>query len=176
MFSEHYKLLSIIFSYPEDEQLLRESVQKLAKISKNIQELGDLAEFIERSELSAIQEEYVHAFELQPLCAPYVSHHIYGESYKKGEYMIFLNEMYRSNSFTPTVNDLPDHIAVVSEFLSFLRDGRREFISSIMPGLEKMKKTVEETDTPYRQAVLLFYKLCFAELSELKEVIECSTC
>ena len=176
MLYEHYKLLSVIFSYPEEEHILKEAVERLSKISDGIQEIDDLNEFVMNSEITAIQEEYVNAFELQPLCAPYISHHIYGESYKKGEYMIFLKEIYRKSSFIPSVNELPDHIAVVSEFLSFLTDGRRKFLSCIMPGLEKMKKTVEETDTPYRQAVLLFYKLCSAELFEFEEVIECSTC
>ncbi len=176
MFSEHYKLLSIIFSYPEDEKLLRESCGKLVKLSKGVQDLNELEEFVRGSPISAIQEEYVTTFELQPVCAPYIAHHIYGESYKKGEYMIFLKEVYRQNSFIPSINDLPDHVAIVSEFLSVFSKDRAEFIRNIMPGVEKMKETVESEKTPYRQAVLLFHKLCSLEISEVEEVIECSIC
>ena len=176
MFSEHYKLLSVIFSYPDDEKLLKESSEKLYRISLDIHRLDDFMEFIRGSSLSAIQEEYVSTFELQPLCAPYISHHIYGESYKKGEYMVFLKEIYRNHSFEYTINELPDHIAVISEFLSVLDRNRSEFISRIMPGLIKMSEKVENKNTSYKEPVQLLYKLCSSELSEFeKEVVECST-
>ncbi len=176
MFSEHYKLLSIIFGYPEDERVLKESCEKLVKISGGIYELDEFAEFIENSSLPQIQEGYVSSFELQPLCVPYIAHHIFGESYRKGEYMVFLKDIYRRNSFVPSINELPDHIAVVSEFLSVLKNGRREFLSAIMPGVEKMVDSIEGKEFPYRQAVLLFHRLCSDEFSKFEEVIECSTC
>ncbi len=176
MFPEHYRLLSIIFSYPEDEGILKESCRKLVEISNGIQELDELAEFIENSPLSQIQEEYVSSFELQPVCIPYIAHHIFGESYKKGEYMVFLREMYRQNSFVPSINELPDHIAVVSEFLSIMGNGREKFLAAVMPGIEKMAESIEDKEFHYRQAVLLFHRLCSAEFSKSEEVIECSTC
>jgi len=176
MFFEHYKLLSIIFSYPEDEKLITESSEKLGELSEELQKIDEFAEFITSSSLAEIQEVYVETFDLQPIIIPYISHHIFGESYRKGEYMVRLNEIYRQNSFVPSVNELPDHIAVVSEFLSILRENRNEFISTVMSGIKKMVENIEEKNTPYKQPVLLFYRLCSIEFSEFEEVIECSTC
>ena len=171
-----YKLISILLQYPRDISVVRQAARKLyelvrnaedMKIAKLKEELGDFTQFLENSHLWAVQEEYVNTFDLFPLCPPYVSHHVYGESYRKGEYMVRLIEIYRRYGFdVPEAlkNELPDHISVVTGFLAVLdRDARREFTELVMNGLKKMADAVRNKDTPYKPLILLTYALCLLD-------------
>lgn len=174
--SEGYKLLSILLRYPMDVSKVRQAARRLYELVTNTEdlkiaelkgELEDFIQFLESSHLWAIQEEYVKAFDLFPLCPPYLSHHIYGESYRKGEYMVRLKEIYREHGFEMPENlknELPDHIAVITGFLGTLEQkDRRDFIGFIINGLKKMADAVRNKDTPYRFPILLTYTLVLLE-------------
>jgi len=169
--AECYRLLSTLFQYPRDPRdisELKKSVERLSYLINEIyteQLLDEFAEFLNTSELWEVQEEYVRTFDIFPLCPPYISHYLYGESYKKGEYMVKLKEIYRIHGFEVPKNELPDHISVIMDFLSYLgREDRKEFIVNfVIDGLNKMRRKVEKKDTPYRQPILLSYILCISD-------------
>ncbi len=174
--SKCYKLLSTLLQYPRDVSEARQAAKELYGLVEAIrdhrlervkEELDGFIRFLEDSDLREVQEEYVATFDLFPLCPPYLSHHLYGESYRKGEYMVGLKEIYREYGFeVPETlkGELPDHISVVTGFLGFLEQSdRRDFIQFIMKGLNKMADSVRDKDTPYRALVLLTHALCLLD-------------
>jgi nitrate reductase delta subunit len=176
--SKCYKLLSTLLQYPRDIGEMRKASKELYGLVKGIEGLDmeetkgleQFVRFLEGSHLWTVQEEYVNTFDLFPLCPPYISHHIYGESYRKGEYMVRLIEIYREYGFeVPETlkSELPDHISVITQFLGFLElNDRRdyiEFIEFIITGLKKMADAVRDKDTPYRPLILLIYTLCLLD-------------
>jgi len=184
-YEEAYRIISEFLRYPEDRDQLLLNLETLKKIScESNLDIQEFSEFIENRPISEMEEEYVRIFDMFPLCAPYISHHLFGESYKKGEFMVRLKETYRMYNYELPSNELPDHIYIILDFMSVLdREDRIQFLySGIFEGLKKMQETIKEKKTPYRLLFDLIYFLCLTEIGEMdenadseKEVVNCST-
>jgi len=174
-----YYLLSKLLDYPTDMIEIKEDVKELLNIlndddtnNTEIEVLEEFLEFVNSSSLEEMEEEYIRAFDILPLIPPYISHHIYGESYKKGEYMVLLKEIYNNFNFKTEKRELPDHISIVMEFLSILdKEDRIGFIDYVIDGLKKMNEVAKRKETPYSALIILSYELC---MKELEGVIKCS--
>lgn len=178
--AETYRALSLAFSYPWDKD---ELLLALARIDAHIEETGKreilagLTEFIVRTELAGIQEEYSTTFDLSPACAPYVGHHLHGDNHKKGEFMIRVKGIYRAQGYQPPEDELPDHLSVLFSFAAHLsRTGadaaRREFLSAhVLSGMNKMRESIKsKPDIHWKDMITAACVLCTADC---EEVISC---
>ncbi|HLC23085.1 MAG TPA: hypothetical protein VJL08_01390, partial [Dehalococcoidia bacterium] len=52
--------------------------------------------FLAQTHPGQVQEVYTNAFDLQPVCYPYVGYQLFGESYKRGMFLVKLQEEYRA--------------------------------------------------------------------------------
>lgn len=117
--------------------------------------LQTFAGFVARTPLAQLEELYTATFDLQVVCYPYVGYQLYGESYKRGAFMVALKEHYRAAGFMPETefgNELPDHLAVVLRFLSLAEDEtvRRSLLAeSVVPALRKMVQAFGDGGNPY---------------------------
>jgi nitrate reductase molybdenum cofactor assembly chaperone NarJ/NarW len=175
--TEPYRALSQAFTYPWDKD---ELLLALARIDTHIEQTGKgvplagLTEFIARTDLAGIQEEYVTTFDLSPACAPYVGHHLYGDTHKKGEYMICIKGIYREHGYIPPGDELPDHLSVIFEFMGHLAwkgadAARREIISAhVLAGLDKMREAVKsKSDMHWKDLITAACALCAADCEEV---------
>ncbi len=103
-----------------------------------------------------MEELYTNTFDLQAVCHPYIGHHLFGESYKRGTFMAKLVEGYGAFGYTPG-QELPDHISVALQFLSLGPEargsefGRGLLTEGMQPALEKMAQSMEsQAGNPYR--------------------------
>lgn len=172
-FSECYSIMAKLLEYPRRQSNTLSLAERLRKKLDSIGVKNNLSEFIhfvENSDLGAVQEEYVRTFDLSPICYPYLSHHIFGESYKRGEYMVELKEIYRSLGYSPPEGELPDHIAVVMDFLSRIaEENRRDFlVKYVTLGVSRMAKVTGMEDTPYAHVVEACNNLCSTDVKEVK--------
>lgn len=145
--AETYTFLSRITEYPEKKGVLQAGSEA---VNRSFQEQGipyslaPFAEFVACSTLAALQEDYVATFDFSPAVALYLGHHLHGDNQKKALYLIRIKEEFRRYGFTPSSNELPDHLPLVLGFLSHLarleEDGvRRAFISDcVLPGIERL--------------------------------------
>ncbi|BCS52457.1 nitrate reductase molybdenum cofactor assembly chaperone [Geobacter sp. SVR] len=171
---ESYRHLTILFDYPQDKVGLLASAEALAGCLAANHPQADIAPFVEylrASELGELQEEYVRTFDFNPLCAPYLSHHLYGDNNKKGAFMIRLKELYRQHAFTPRTCELPDHVAILFDCAAHLvakgeidmcRDLVKTFVSE---GLGTMHTAAADKDDlhwryPIAAAVILSEAEC----------------
>lgn len=96
-----------------------------------------------RRTLEQMQELFTGTFDMQPVCAPYVGCHLFGESYKRGAFMAQLNAAYHAFGYSAG-QELPDHLSVILRFLSLDSINRQgEFCQVLLqegvaPALEKM--------------------------------------
>ena len=134
---------------------------------------GAFADFVDASPLATLQEEYVGTFDFNPATAPYLGHHLFGDNQKKGGYMIGLKQEYGRYGFTPTGNELPDHLSVVLGFLAHMAreesDGaRRTFIAeSVLPGMERLSAVfADRQDVPWKPVIEAARLLCAADCKE----------
>lgn len=175
--AETYASLSRMLDYPVGKEGLTKDA---AVVSAFLEEQGlecaiaSFAAFVAASPLAEVQEQYVATFDFNPVTAPYLGHHLFGDNQQKGGYMIGLKQEYLRHGFTPTGNELPDHLPMVLAFLAHLarenRDKTRQpFIAeSVLPGLERLCKVfADRRDCPWKPLVDAMRLLCAADGKEV---------
>lgn len=150
-----FALFSRLTRYPEEE-LAEVAARGRALLQGNhpdaAADLGLFAAFGCQTPATRLGEIYTAAFDLHPLCAPYVGHHLFGESRERTLFLVRLREIYREHGHRPGP-ELPDHLAEVLDFLA-RNPGTPEaevlVVDGLLPALEKMIAGLEgETEHPY---------------------------
>lgn len=104
-----------------------------------------------------LEEVYTATFDVQVLCYPYVGYQLFGESYKRGEFMAVLREKYRGSGFSEG-KELPDHLPVLLRFIAGLEDPLERKIlieDGLIPAVGKMLGAFREgSENPYRHLLL----------------------
>ncbi len=113
-----------------------------------------------------VEEIYTSAFDLQALCCPYVGHHLYGDNYKRSQFMAQLNQGYHARGFSGGC-ELPDHVVVI---LRFLACGHADefslalFNEGLIPAVGSMVKAFDAGKThPYGALLSSLYMLLQTE-------------
>ena len=145
-----YHLLSALLEYPSPGLVdsARECAGLLApqspEAAAQIERFLALTEDIPPGRL---EEIYTGTFDINPTCTIYAGYQLFGESYKRGEFLVRLKEKYRQRGFFAG-NELADHLAVLLQFLGRLDPGEtlaRELIEDcLVPALEKMNGSFPE--------------------------------
>ena len=132
--------------------------------------LEPFGRFVESSALARIQEEYVATFDFNPAVALYLGHHLFGDNREKGAYLIRLKQEFGRHGYTPSGNELPDHLPLVLGFLAYLArnagdEVRRSFISEgVLPGVERLGAAFSgRRDSPWKAVVEAARLLCAAD-------------
>lgn len=102
--------------------------------------------------LSDLQELYTRTFDLNPVCALEVGYHLFGENYKRGEFLANLRETEAPFDLGQEYQ-LPDYLPVLLRLLTRLDDEelRSSLISHCMvPAIEKMMSSFKDTENLYR--------------------------
>ena len=175
--ADAYAYLARILEYPTDKQELLQAAAVVSTVLDDHCSCGAIesfAAFIAASTQAALQEEYVATFDFNPAAAPYLGHHLYGDNQKKGGYMIRLKQEFIRYDFIPPGSELPDHLAVVLDFLAHLasqegHDARRQFIASyVLPGLQKFNAGFAACrPSPWQSVVNAAEVLCTADSKEV---------
>jgi nitrate reductase molybdenum cofactor assembly chaperone NarJ/NarW len=129
------------------------------------QALAKFAEKLKALSLSEQEELYTRTLDLSPLSAPYVGYHIWGESYKRGEFMAALNKEMKVYEID-LEGELPDHLLPILRYLNATPSPIPELINILDQSLSSMIKSLKksEDDNPY---LYLFEALAHA-FTELK--------
>lgn len=107
------------------------------------------AAYVSETPLAELEELYTKTFDLQPVCFPYVGYQLFGETYKRGEFLAALNARYRACGFSAGA-DLPDHLGAVLRYLARTSD-EALVTEGLAPALRKM---IDQLDgNPYRDAL-----------------------
>jgi len=117
--------------------------------------------FVSRAARAApheMEEAFSATFDLQPACAPYVGHHLCGDSPQRGEFLARLAGVYRDDGFTDPSpgGELPDHLAVVLRYLAATPRGEaRDALlqDGLRPALQKMLEALEDPENAYRSVL-----------------------
>ena len=181
--AESYASIARMLDYPAGKEGM---LADHASVSRFLQEkeigspLAPFARFVESSPLAKLQEEYVATFDFNPAVALYLGHHLFGDNQKKGAYLIRLKQEFGRHGFTPSGNELPDHLPLVLGFLSCLarnaEDGiRRSFISEcVLPGVERLDAAfIARGDSPWKPVVEAARLLCAADSAVPEEGKPC---
>ena len=168
--AESYASLARMLDYPAGKEgMLADhgTVSRFLRKKEIESPLEPFGRFVESSELARLQEEYVAAFDFNPAVALYLGHHLFGDNRKKGAYLIRLKQEFGRQGFTPSGNELPDHLPLVLGFLAYLArnvgaEVRRSFISEwVLPGVERLSAAFSDRkDSPWKPVVEAAKLLC----------------
>ncbi|MBS4024937.1 MAG: nitrate reductase molybdenum cofactor assembly chaperone [Clostridia bacterium] len=151
---ELYQLFSEVLEYPTPnlEEKVNECIAITASVnSKAAARLEKFKGFVAQTPPGRLEEIYSGTFDLQPTSYPYAGYHLFGENYKRGAFMVKLQEQYKEHGFSAE-NELPDHIAVILRFLSTTQDDENTSIllkECLIPVLTRLTKAFGEQDQNY---------------------------
>lgn len=113
-------------------------------------QLGTFVERIGVLSLGEWEELHTRTLDLSPHFAPYVGHAVWGDSYKRGEFMAVLNRALASEGVDAD-GELPDHLIPVFRYLDAVADPIPEVLEQLKPALERMRAELTEADSnsPY---------------------------
>ena len=174
---QSYDGLARLLDYPQGKEELLKSYDCVAAYLRQSgieSPANAFGELVRNSTLAELQEEYVAHFDFNPAAAPYLGHHLYGDNQKKASYMIQVKKEYGRYDFHPCDSELPDHLAVLLDFLAHLASRgddapRREFIEKmVLPGLNKLLAASTPRDlSPWLTLVQAAELLCSADCREV---------
>jgi len=175
--ADTYASLADMLDYPAGKEELQAAyavVSGFMDERRMDSSIADFADFVAASPLATLQEEYVATFDFNPVTAPYLGHHLFGDNQKKGGYMIGLKQEFGRHGFAPIENELPDHLCVLLGFLAHLARGendaaRRTFIAeSVLPGMEWLTAVfADRKDSHWKPVIEAAGLLCAADSKEV---------
>jgi nitrate reductase delta subunit len=100
-----------------------------------------------------LQESYTAAFDLNPATCLDLTYHTQGDTENRGRVLARLRGAYRSAGCACTTDELPDHLPLVLEFLSFAEDDVHEILELCAPAAQDLAGKLRAADSPYAALV-----------------------
>jgi len=113
------KLLSLCLAYP-DVQVLSEMDAATAALDNSLarEHLSRLAAQMQAQPLLKLQEHYTAVFDMNPSASLNLTWHLMGDREDRGRALADLLAAYLQAGFEPAVNELPDFLPLMLEFLA----------------------------------------------------------
>lgn len=146
--SEVYERLATLLEYPDEDWATRSASARSAGDTS----LGEFIAAVEPLSMSGLQELYTRTFDLNPSCALEIGYHLFGENYKRGEFLAHLRQTEAPFALGQD-QQLPDYLPVLLRLLVKLEDEELRgslIVECLIPGIEKMLASFKESDNPYR--------------------------
>lgn len=137
-----YEKMATLFNYP-DEGYREKIVAFMAEAEKTCPEerakLQRFTDFVEKTRTSELEELYVATFDVQGACCLDVGYGVFGEDYKRGQFMAELKCLYRDKN-VDCGTELPDHLPNLLRLVTRLDYGDAEQLVSmvVFPAIDRM--------------------------------------
>ena len=150
------RALGVLLLYPTIE--LREALPRIGSILSAEEDFpperhcarDSLLEGLGKGDLLDLEEAYTALFDRGTSLSLHLFEHVYGEGRERGQAMAELIELYRREGFSLTVNDLPDHLPALCEFLSIARpEAAVEMLTGVSGILALLRRRLTQRESPY---------------------------
>lgn len=128
-----FKLFSILLGYPtaELQTAIWQDLQPMLEPTPELKEkLQPLLDYLIRTDLISIQENYVATFDRNPNHALHLFEHLHGENRDRGSAMVNLLHEYQQQGFEPQGYELPDYLPLFLEFLALQDEAQAKALLS----------------------------------------------
>ena len=114
-------------------------------------ELNRFSQSVERMEPCKVEELYVQTFDVQASCCLDVGYVLFGEDYKRGQFMAEIRKLEREYH-VDTGTNLPDFLPHMLLLITRMSDEDARLLVStfIFPAITKMAQTFDESKNAYR--------------------------
>ncbi len=149
-----YKLCSLLLQYPDRE--LRDAREQLRAAIDDLPRPGAksaLSEFHEwwaGQDPLALEQHYVHTFDLDKRCGLYLTFYAEGDRRDRGMALLRLKRLYRAAGLPLETGELPDFLPVMLEFAAAAPSGQGTIVlREHRAALELLRHSLHDHDTPY---------------------------
>ncbi|MGI9604992.1 MAG: nitrate reductase molybdenum cofactor assembly chaperone [Acidimicrobiales bacterium] len=113
--------------------------------------MKDFVDAVRQLELGQWEELHTRTLDLSPAFIPYVGHVVWGENYRRGEFMADLTREMRDIG-VELYGELPDHIEPILRYVAVAHAPRPDLIEVLAGAVRDMQSTLEAADkrNPYR--------------------------
>ncbi len=153
------KAFSVLLRYPEENW-----IRALPDIEKALDSIlpkssaGPLNQFFSWAKGLAplrLQESYTAAFDLNPATCLDLTYHSQGDTENRGRVLSRLRAAYRAADCEYATAELPDHLPLVLEFLSFAEEGKDAVLALCAPAAQTLAENLAANESPYAGLVVL---------------------
>lgn len=137
------KELAALLAYPGPgfrDSLTRLAARLSVEEPRAAAALEPFTAFAAKSSEADLEEAFIRTFDFNPSCALELGWHLYGENYKRGEFLVELRRLMRRLGVAEGT-ELPDHLGSVLAVLPLLDAGEAAALvrDKILPALAKMR-------------------------------------
>lgn len=150
-----YPLLAALLEYPTAEwhDLVEKAAQILAQQGGSVASAWTaFFEAVQWVPIDQMQERYVQTFELSSNCTLEAGYHLFGDTYKRGEFLAHLRKEQESIGVDGG-RQLPDYLPLLLRMVPRIEDAElREALRDdcILPAVRTMTDRLEAAENPYR--------------------------
>ncbi len=150
-----YIHLAHLLSYPDSryKQYLDDLIQSLGSDLATTRKLEPFSDFINQSEIKVVEELFTRTFDMNPATCLEVGWHLYGEDYKRGEFLAKMRRALVQEKVAESV-ELPDHMSHCLKLLANLElhEARGFAQEYLLPSISKILEGLEQ-DNPFRYPI-----------------------
>lgn len=152
---------------PELQQALR---GEAALPAARLDELCALLQGLQRNDAFTVESDYVELFDRGRGTALHLFEHVHGDSRERGPAMIDLQQTYEKAGLYLAPGELPDHLAVVLEFVSTqpAREARA-FLAEVAHIVRAIFSALQRRQSPYASVLAAVLELA-GERAEAVEI------
>jgi nitrate reductase molybdenum cofactor assembly chaperone len=164
-----YEQLANLLEYPNDDwnAQLQSFKNQLAEQRPDLSTaFAIFREKIADLSLDELRERYTQTFDLTPVCTLEIGYHLFGENYKRGELLAYLNQT-EEECGVSAGNQLPDYLPVMLRLLAKLDDEELYndlILQCMLPALDKMETTLSQKQNPYRDLIAIVGRVLMADV------------
>jgi nitrate reductase delta subunit len=144
------ELFAAVLTYPGSDYHARVRECWQAAPAECAPLLGAFAEAVAPLTITAAQEMYTSAFDLNPSCALELGWHLFGEKYERGVLLVRMRQELRRYGIGET-RELPDHLTHALRLLDRMEPDRAaDFAGAIvLPALQKLLAAMQENHNAF---------------------------
>lgn len=157
--SEIYDIFGSVLTYPDEhfdamlqycEKALNDADPQLGR--KFTQSLEGIRQLSQQKR----EEMYSRTFDLSPKCTLELGWHLFGETYDRGTFLVWMRQQIRKFSLTETT-DLPDHARHVFAVLGRMEAQKADEFSQacVLPAMETIRVGMKTMDSPYESLLVI---------------------
>jgi len=118
-----------------------------------------------------LQELFIQTFDLNPACVLEVGWQLFGDDYKRGEFLVRMREELRAHELAES-GELPDHLTHVLRLVARMEAEEAGAFASlfVLPAVEKMLAGLSGKHNPFENILLAIRCLLSRRVSAAQEV------
>lgn len=141
-----------ILKYPDEEyqEYVREWIEALKDYPEIRSHVEPFVQHVKDASLGKLEELFVKTFEMNKKRPLEIGWHLYGEEYKRGQFLVKMRDLLREQGIQET-GELPDHLTQCLTALPALDSANREtFVRNYMhPAIDSIIEGFSEEGNPY---------------------------